>query len=550
MLAPVGRLMYRYRGSETSPPAAHGVAARCKPKGENGLLAGQMRRTLTVILASDVAGYSRLVAADEEDTVHRFQQAASAFADQVRQHHGRIFNTAGDAILAKFDSAVDATRCAMAIQDANNAGNAAVPQERKLMFRIGIAIGDVMVAEDGDLLGDGVNIAARLEGIAEPGGICVSEEVRAHVLNKIDIGAIDLGEQTLKNIPRPVRAFRLTADPENAPLPQAKPVRRSALGIPLSWAASAAAVLVLAISVVLLRPQTPSQPPPVAQLPPAQQAAVQPGATQPASLANADTAFDAGSVPLVTDRVRASLANYAQEPDFKAIAISRIGWGVASGAADLASAERDALDRCKKRDPKGDCRVYAAGGDVVWRRSPLPGPADLHDEPLDLPLVPAELAGLMGGRSLSALEAYLAEKNHKALAITEAGYSAMGDRTSQKEAIRLAVERCSDFARAACLLVSVDGFLTVKIPHARAAARPYTLAGESEMSGADKQRIGQIYSGKDWRALVKGGPSHWYAVKEAESESAAVDQALEACRKVEPDCTLRAIGNFRVDEKP
>ena len=88
------------------------------------------------------------------------------------------------------------------------------------MFRIGIAIGDVMEAETGDLLGDGVNIAARLEGIAAPGGICVSEEVRTHVHNKIDIGAVDLGEQQLKNIPRPVRAFRLSADPQDAPPPR------------------------------------------------------------------------------------------------------------------------------------------------------------------------------------------------------------------------------------------------------------------------------------------------------------------------------------------
>ncbi len=509
-----------------------------------------MRRTLTVILASDVAGYSRLVAEDEEDTVLRFQQAAGVFADLVRQHHGRVFNTAGDAILAKFDSAVDATRCALAIQSANNTVNAGVPQERKLMFRIGIAIGDVMVAETGDLLGDGVNIAARLEGIAEPGGVCVSEEVRTHVHNKMDIGAVDLGEQQLKNIPRPVRAFRLSADPQDAP--PAKPVRR------LAWAGSAAAVLVLALAFVVLRappPPVSSQSSPAAELPSSQPAMAQPAAlqrtaAQSPSLAGVDQAFDAGGVPLVTDRVRASLANYAQEPDFKAIAISRIGWGVASGAADLAGAERDALDRCKKRDPKGDCRLYAAGAEVVWRRAPLPGPADLHDEPLDLPLVPAELAALMGGRALPALEAFLNEKNHKALAITEAGYSAMGDRPSQKEAVRLAVERCSDFARAACLLVSVDGSLTVRIPHTRPTARPYTLAGETEMSDADKQRIGQIYSGKDWRALVKGGASHWYAVKDTESESAAVDAALAACRQVEPDCKLRAIGNFRVDDKP
>src|ERR1700689_1176218 len=137
----------------------------------------EMRRKLAVILASDVAGYSRLVAADEEDTVRRFRKAAAAFCERVQKYRGRVFNTAGDAILAEFESAVDATRCAVDIQDANNAQNVAIEASRRLLFRIGIAIGDVLVSDNGDLLGDGVNIAARLEGIAEPGGICVSEDV-------------------------------------------------------------------------------------------------------------------------------------------------------------------------------------------------------------------------------------------------------------------------------------------------------------------------------------------------------------------------------------
>jgi hypothetical protein len=136
------------------------------------------------------------------------------------------------------------------------------------------------------------------------------------------------------------------------------------------------------------------------------------------------------------------------------------------------------------------------------------------------------------------------------MAVSETGFSTMGDRASQVEAIRLAVERCSDSSQAPCLLLSVDGFLTVRIPRAYPAQRPYVLAGETEMSEADKQRIGQIYGGKDWRALVKGGSGHWYAVKETESETAAVEQVLEICHKVEPECRLRAIGNFRVDEKP
>jgi hypothetical protein len=126
----------------------------------------------------------------------------------------------------------------------------------------------------------------------------------------------------------------------------------------------------------------------------------------------------------------------------------------------------------------------------------------------------------------------------------------MGDRADKAEAIRLAVERCSDFARAPCLLLSVDGLMTVKVPHAYKAVRPYTLAGETEMSDADKQRIAGIYGGKDWRALAKGGSNGWYAVGDMESETAAAVSALKACRAVEPQCTLRAIGNFRVEEKP
>src|SRR5437879_1521774 len=144
-----------------------------------------MRRTLTVILASDVAGYSRLVADREEETIRRFTEASRVFWDLVKKHQGSVFNTAGDAILAKFDSAVDAVRCAIDIQDANNSENVQVPDEQKLLFRIGIAIGDVLVSDNGDLLGDAVNVAARLENLADAGGICISDEVRSHVLNKI-----------------------------------------------------------------------------------------------------------------------------------------------------------------------------------------------------------------------------------------------------------------------------------------------------------------------------------------------------------------------------
>ena len=175
-----------------------------------------MRRILTVILASDVAGYSRLVADHEEQTVFRFREASAVLADLVKKYQGVIFNTAGDATLARFDSAVDAVRCAIDFQDVNNANNSQVADGERLLFRIGIAIGDVLVSDNGDLLGDAVNVAARLENIAEPGGICISDDVRAHVLNKIRLSVVDLGDQALKNIPRAVRVFKLVPQLEAA----------------------------------------------------------------------------------------------------------------------------------------------------------------------------------------------------------------------------------------------------------------------------------------------------------------------------------------------
>jgi class 3 adenylate cyclase len=516
----------------------------------------EMRRKLAVILASDVAGYSRLVAADEEDTVRRFRQAASAFGERVQRYRGRVFNTAGDAILAEFESAVDATRCAVDIQDANKAHNTEIDPARKLLFRIGIAIGDVLVCDNGDLLGDGVNIAARLEGVAEPGGICVSEDVKIHAMNKISAGFVDLGERQLKNIPRGIRAYRLGTAAAKTALPVAKSPRSLAARLRVGGAIAAAGLLAVAGAAFVVPRLSPPPPtavsPSVALSPPA---AVSPQAVSPAAVAGGDHPFDPANVPLVTDRVRSSLVDYVRQPDFKAVAISHIGWGVASGLPDAVSAERDAIDRCKRRDANGDCRIYAVGDKVVWPKSPVPLAADFHPEPLDIPL-PADLAIVQGAPKTAGpagLDAFLKAKNHKALAVSDtgssSGFSANSDRPDQAEAIRLAVERCSDFAKSPCLLISVDGFLTVRIPRSHGIVRPYTLAGETEMSEADKARIGQIYTGKDWRALAKGRSGRWYAVNAAESEMAAADRVLQDCRQAETECQLRAIGNFRIDRR-
>ena len=166
----------------------------------------RLRRKIAVIMAADVSGYSRLVAEDEDATLKRLMEYRGIFADFVSRGRGQIFNTAGDAVLAEFDSAVEAVRAAMDIQETLKARNAPLPDKRRMVFRIGLSLGDV-VERDGDLLGDGVNIAARLQGLAEPGGICISRAVQEQVVNKVSIFFRDIGAQSVKNIPQPVHAF-------------------------------------------------------------------------------------------------------------------------------------------------------------------------------------------------------------------------------------------------------------------------------------------------------------------------------------------------------
>jgi TolB-like protein/class 3 adenylate cyclase len=168
-------------------------------------------RRLAAILAADVAGYSRLIEADEEGTLGRLKALRAELIDpKIAGHKGRIVKTTGDGLLVEFASVVDALRCATEIQTALAESNAPLPAERRIEFRIGIHQGDIVV-EDGDLFGDGVNVAARLEGLAEPGGIYVSARVQEDAEGRLDLGFEDLGEQALKNITRPIRAYRVVA---------------------------------------------------------------------------------------------------------------------------------------------------------------------------------------------------------------------------------------------------------------------------------------------------------------------------------------------------
>jgi adenylate cyclase len=184
-------------------------------------------RRLAAILAADVAGYSRLIGTDEEGTLNRLRSIRAELIDpKITEHRGRIVKTTGDGLLIEFSSVVDAVHCAVEVQRTIAEGNAGIAAEERIEFRMGINVGDVVV-EDGDIFGDGVNVAARLEGLADPGGICVSARVQEDAAGRLDLTFDDLGEQSLKNITRSVRVYRVrdaAAKSPSALVPSALPL--------------------------------------------------------------------------------------------------------------------------------------------------------------------------------------------------------------------------------------------------------------------------------------------------------------------------------------
>ena len=188
----------------------------------------RVQRRLAAILAADAVGYSRLIGADEEGTLAALKAHRLELIDpKVERHHGRIVKTPGDGALIEFASVVDAVRCAIDVQRGMAERNTGVPSDERIEFRIGINVGDIVIDGD-DILGDGVNIAARLEGLAEPGGVLVSRAVRDQVRDRLDLVLEDLGEHELKNIARPVRVYRVRASVES----KAAPARGETLPLP------------------------------------------------------------------------------------------------------------------------------------------------------------------------------------------------------------------------------------------------------------------------------------------------------------------------------
>ena len=210
-------------------------------------------RKLAAILVSDVVGYSRLAGADEDRTLARLRGLRSDLIDPaIAAHHGRIVKRTGDGSIIEFRSVVDAVRCAIEIQNSMVERNVGVAEDRRIEFRVGIHLGDVVEESDGDLMGDGVNIAARLEGIAKPGAICLSEDAYRQVSGRLEMEVTDLGPTQLKNIERSIRVYSLQVGvPARAkPATGAKPQERKKRQALAVLGAGIAALVILVLSLI------------------------------------------------------------------------------------------------------------------------------------------------------------------------------------------------------------------------------------------------------------------------------------------------------------
>jgi len=266
--------------------------------------------------------------------------------------------------------------------------------------------------------------------------------------------------------------------------------------------------------------------------------------------------FDASVVPLINDFARRELQTYPSQPDFKALAISASGYGLSINARDASGAKTEALERCKSRSSGTRyCTLYAVGNDVVWsiKSLQLPLPADIHGEPLDESFSAAELPLMKPGQPDTIAQNYMKNPDHRAFALLPAPngigrfYNTFNSPV-RNTAVRLAVEGCADLNQAPCLVVSVDGFWTIRVPKSHHIVGLFMLTNETGLAEDDRQRIGAVYGQDDWRAIARGKTGRLYPVAGAPSEAAAVERALNACAEHDGECRIYAISNFLIED--
>jgi class 3 adenylate cyclase len=541
-----------------------------------------MKRKIAAIFAADIAGYSRLVAEDEEETLRRLAAYRAVTDDFIAKAGGRIFNTAGDAVLAEFPSAVEAVRCAIDIQESLRTRNMAYPPSRQMSFRIGITIGDV-VERDGDLLGDGVNIAARLEGLAEVGGICVSRAVHEQVANKLSVQFDDIGAQEVKNIPAPVHAFMVAMrrDDGTYATPRIKKQgAKAATAAPAwMWPLAATVVCVVAIGVggflYLTELQLANSPKEV--LPAGNLAAAAPAPAVSAPLPSVSPAtatappiapsrspdpsaekFAANTVPFIADRTRLNLASdYVPASDHKAFALNINGVnGSAVGQPNEEAAKSAALDQCAKRadaiqSPR-KCELYAVGNAVVYPHGlpPMPPPPWVkRDASTERPFTAKDMPLVRDAGRERLDKNYLSAKKSKSIALGPGGqFIYFLGLESLEESNRRSLESCGALAGVACTIVVAEDVFVVPVPASMKATGFFHVASNASIAANARddvvRKLADAQSG--WNAVAVGASGRPGLGLKAESEQHAIKDALGDCAKRDSDCHVIAIGPFAV----
>ena len=514
-----------------------------------------MKRKIAAIMAADIAGYSKLVAEDEEETLRRLESYRGVFQDFVTRFSGRIFNTAGDAVLAEFPSAVDAVRCAIDVQESLRTRNLAYPASRQMSFRIGITIGDV-VERDGDLLGDGVNIASRLSGLAEPGGLCVARTVHEQVANKLSVAFVDIGEQEVKNIPTPIHVYALALGGQDRRL-----LSRQKKVSSLTWpvAVTAASIAAVAVAGLFYFSANRSGSPAGAGVSSATVAAGEPPAAS-LSAPRPPEMLVPEIVPFITDRQRLAIRTaYMSAPDHKAIAISPLQGAFITDQKDDEAAKAAALEACHRAteplNPNARCDIYAVGNDVVYGRGRPPMPPEpwfVRDSSIETPIDIASVPLANDFIRANLQKLYRNGRKSKAFAVSPQGAGGIFvGQGSPEEAVRRALELCGSRAGVACVTVAVDDAFVVPIPSTmkavglfRAASNP-AIAPEARDDVA--RRLGNATSG--WSAVAVGASGRSGLALRAASERNAIDGALMDCARLDRACRVVAIGPFTVEAK-
>jgi adenylate cyclase len=479
---------------------------------------------------------------------------------------------------------VDAVRCAIDIQESLRTRNMAYPPSRQMSFRIGITIGDV-VERNGDLLGDGVNIAARLEGLAEVGGICVSRAVHEQVANKLSVQFADIGEQEVKNIPTPVHAYMVAMRREDGTYskPQLKkPASKLAAAPVWMWPLVVAVVSIVAIGVTgflyntklkqtataaVTPAATPSAAPsptatqiakaPMTPMAPNASAAMAPMPAPSPSASPISGKFAADSVPFINERVRNYLAgDYAAAGDYKAFALNIGGFtGSALNQANEEAARNAALDQCQKRADAAQsprrCELYAVGNTVVYIHGKPPMPPQpwvRHDAMTERPFAPKDFPMVRDPQKVRLENMFVPAAKSRSVALGPGGqYFMVLGASSADDAARRSLESCGAIAGVACLVVAIDDNFVVPIPTLFRTTGFFNAASNASIvADARSDVVRKLADAMGWNAIAVGTAGRPGLGLKAADEQTAVNSALADCARRDSDCHVIAIGPFTV----